>query len=150
MRLAAIILAVALALAGCGEERQDTTSDGRPTVPGPSDSLVVYERGGGIAGVRDGLEVRPDGAARVSAGGKSAQVQLSPPELDGLRAAVDGVRDVKLDPLYGSDPPPDDAFETTVLVDSRRVRVVSGGDPPPELERLLSVCAELVRRHAPR
>ena len=51
---------------------------------------------------------------------------------------------------HGTDPPPNDAFETRVVVDGHTVTVVSGGDPPPEFERLETVCAGLIQRHKPR
>jgi len=149
-----VLLGLLVLAAGCGGDDGDGKTTTESRVPGPSDELVAYERTGGIAGVTERLDVRPDGAARISvveAGKlKRDRFKLTPGELDGLRAAVDAAEGADLEIRYGSDPEPNDAFKTNVLVDGRVITVVSGGDPPPELDRLLNVCAGLIQQHRPR
>ena len=145
------VAAALLTLAACGEDRT-TTTDTEPTrVPGPTDTLVVYERWGGEEEeVRERLEVRPDGAARVTTLDGERRVRLDPDELEGLRVAREAVDASRLEPLYGTLPPPAGSHQQTVRVDGRAARVVAGGRPPPELRRVLDVCQAIVRRHAPR
>ncbi len=152
MRRIALTLATAVLLSGCGSGGDDTstTAPPEPRVPGPTDTVVVYERSGGIAGIRERLAVRPDGAARLETGGAKLEVKrfdLDPAELDGLRAAVDGVEFAQLEPRYGEEPPPPDTFATTVAAEGRTVTVLHEGDPPAELRRLINVCAGLVQVH---
>jgi hypothetical protein len=148
--LLALALAVALMLvAGCGNESRQTTTDSS-RIPGPNDTLVVYDKSGGEAGMRQRLAVRPDGAARIETNDGVARVDLRPEELDAVRRTVDAAFGAQLEPVYGKEPPPLDSFVTTVLVDTRRVRVLPGGKPPRELQELISVCAAIVRRYEPR
>jgi hypothetical protein len=155
MRRLAPILAITTALlAGCSEGEGGTTIT-EPTLPGPTDSLVVYERTGGIAGIREYLAVRPDGVARVETGypgpgSKVMRVELTPSELDGLRKARDAVDFASLDAEYGPDQQIADGFATSIRADGREVTVLTEGDPPPELQRLMSVSAGLVEVHARR
>ena len=148
------LLAGAALVAGCGDGYgSDDSTSGEPRVPGPTDTIVVYERTGGVAGIRERLAVRPGGAARLETGGAKLEVkrfELDPSELDGLRAARERVDFAKLESSYGSEPPPPDTFATSVTGDGRRVTVIYGGEPPPELRRLLQVCAGLVQVHARR
>jgi hypothetical protein len=148
-RFALALIAVVL-LAGCGDDH-DKTPESR--VPGPTDTLVVFERVGGIAGVRQRLDVRPDGAARLTSGVSAPEVkrfQLSPGELDGLRAAREHVDFDGLKRHYGPELPVADGVAVTLTVDGRQVTVLTEGDPPPELERLIRVCVGIVEVHARR
>src|SRR5215217_2914233 len=151
MRRLAPILLIAALLAGCSSDDGGTTIT-EPRVPGPTDTLVVFERVGGIAGVRERLDVRPHGAARVTAGGptlKARRFELNPAELDALRSARDKVDFASLKRSYDSGVPIADGFVTTVMADGRSVKVSTEGDPPDELARLLAVCAGIVTAHAP-
>jgi hypothetical protein len=71
----------------------DSPSSGtNPTRPAP-DVLVTYGRQGGLAGLDDRLSVRPDGAYEVThRGGAAVTGRLSPDEMAGLRAVLDGSR----------------------------------------------------------
>jgi hypothetical protein len=154
MRRIAIALAAASLLAGCGDGYGgDDSTTGEPRVPGPTDTLVVYERTGGIAGVRERLAVRPDGAARLETGGATLEVvrfRLNGSELEGLRAAREGVDFAKLEGQYGPKQPIADGFATSLTADGRQVTVLTEGKPPRELQRLVDVCAGLVQVHARR
>jgi hypothetical protein len=146
--LAPTALLLAL-VAGCSSDGGGNTNT-EPRVPGPTDTLVVYERSGGVAGIRERLAVRPDGAARLETGGAKLEVKrfdLDPGELDGLRPAVDAVDFAQLEPQYGDEPPPPDTFATSVTGDGRTVLVLYEGNPPAELRRLMNVCAGLVQVH---
>src|SRR5215212_5191420 len=155
MRRMATILAAAVAIAaatGCGDGDGDSTTT-EPRVPGPTDTIVVYERTGGIAGMHERLAVRPDGAARIDASGpdtKVARFKLTASELDGLRAARDKVDFATLKRTYGPEIAVADGFTTKLTADGRTVTVLTEGRPPPELQRLVAVCAGIVQVHAPR
>ena len=147
-RLAPILLTAAL-LAGCSGGHDGTTIT-EPRVPGPTDTLVVFERTGGIAGIHQRLDVRPDGAARIESGVTKVEARrfrLTPEELDGLRAARDRVDFSGLEKQYGPEQPVADGFASTITTDGREVTVLTEGDPPPELERLITVCAGIVDQH---
>jgi hypothetical protein len=151
MKLLATVLALAASVipAACGD---DAIHDPPPwpRVPGPANTIVVYERTGGIAGIRERLAVRPDGAARLETGYPSGpgykvkRFELSPVELDDLRSARDAVEFAELDDEYAPDQPVADGFATAITAEGREVTVLTEGDPPAELEHLIEVCARLV------
>jgi hypothetical protein len=146
--LAPLPLLLAL-LAGCSDDGGGTTIT-EPRVPGPTDTIVVYERVGGIAGVRQRLDVRPDGAARIETGFGKVDVKrfkLTPEELDGLRAARDRVDFAELKKSYGPELPVADGIAETITTDGHEVTVLTEGDPPPELARLIAVCGGIVDQH---
>jgi hypothetical protein len=146
---AAAAASLVLVVAGCDDSERQTTTDAGG-VPGPSDTIVVYARSGGIGGIRDALAVRPDGAARIATRNKVVRIQLGPSEVNGLRAARAKVDFAKLKSSYGEDPPPPDTFTTTVRADGRTVTLRYGGNPPQNLFRLVLLCSGIVQRHAPR
>jgi hypothetical protein len=148
MRRLVLTTLASMALIGCGGSGDDGTGETR--VPGPTDTLVVYARSGGIAGVRERLAVRPDGAARVERGGRARRVQLTAAELQRVRDAANAVDPDRLESRYGPEPPPADGFVMAVTAGGRTSQVVSGGTPPAELSRLMDVCAGLVQKYAPR
>jgi hypothetical protein len=148
--LAPIIATVAVLIAsGCSSDDGGTTIT-EPRVPGPTDTLVVYELTGGIAGIHERLDVRPDGAARIESGFGKVEVKrfkLTASELDGLRAARERVDFTKLEKQYGPDQPVADGVAETITADGYEVTVLTEGDPPPELARLIAVCAGIVDQH---
>jgi hypothetical protein len=152
MRFLAPIIAVVavLIVSGCSDDGGGTTIT-EPRVPGPTDTIVVFEQVGGIAGVRERLDVRPDGAARIESGAGKVEVKrfkLTPGELDGLRAARDRVDFSKLEKQYGPEQPVADGVASTITTDDGEVTVLTEGDPPPELARLIAVCAGIVDQHS--
>jgi hypothetical protein len=149
-RLAPIFLLLAALVAGCSDDGGGGTAISEPRVPGPSDTVLVFERSGGIAGVHQRLDVRPDGAARIESGVTKVDVsrfKLTPSELDGLRAARDRVDFANLKKSYAPPQVIADGVASTVRVDGREVTVFTEGDPPPELARLIAVCAGIVDQH---
>ena len=148
-RLAPILLTAAL-LAGCSSDDGGTTIT-EPRLPGPTDTLVVFERAGGIAGVHQRLDVRPDGGARIESGITNVdpkRFKLTPAELDGLRAARDRVDFSKLKKSYAPPQVIADGVASTVRADGHEVTVFTEGDPPPELARLIAVCGGIVDQHS--
>jgi hypothetical protein len=148
MRRVVLTTLASIALIGCGDSGDD--GNGETRVPGPTDTLVVYSRSGGFIGVRERLAVRPDGAARVESGGRARRVQLAPAELQRVRDAANAVDPDRLESRYGPEPPPADGFVVTVTLGGQTIQAISGGTPPVELDRLMTVCAELVQKYAPR
>jgi|SRR4051794_30187786 len=149
MKRIAIALLAAVLLAGCGSDDGATTSRD-PRVPGPTDTLLTFERSGGLAAVQHRLAVRPDGAVRLDSGFtdiKTKRFKLTDEELNGLRAAREGVDFSTLDKSYGPEQPVADGIATTIRADGREVTVLTEGDPPPELARLIAVCAGIVDQH---
>ena len=150
-RLLALVtaLAAAVALAACGEDRTPDTDATR--VPGPTDTLVVYERTGGEEGARERIDVRPDGAARITDRDKSKRVKLSIGELNSLQHARMDVDFDRLDSTYGdSSQVVLDAYETTLSSDGRSNKILHDARVPRELERLRATSAMLLEKYRPR
>jgi hypothetical protein len=141
LALTALLLAV---LAGCSDD---------VAPPGPTDTAVVFERSGGLAGVHQRLDVRPDGAARLETGVSKVKVKrfkLSQAELNRLRAARDRVDFESLRPRYEPKQTIYDGVASSVMVDGRKVTVLTEGGPPAELADFIAVCASIADSHAPR
>lgn len=143
-RFGAMIAAAAL-VAGCGGDDEAEA----PSAP-PSGTLVVYERGGGIAGVQEELRVERDGRATVTTGGP-----------DGGRATFD-LGDAELQRLADevaaadlSDPPgpPDtacaDCFVYRVEAGGRAVEFDEIDQPTESLSALVRHLGAVVAAHAP-
>src|SRR5215204_6109220 len=113
MRTLLAVLIAAPTLAACGEDRTPETDTSR--VPGPTDTIVIYQRTGGEEGARERLDVRPDGAAGITDHDKSARTMLTPGELDSLQHARMDVDFEHLAGSYGPKPPLADASETTLM-----------------------------------
>lgn len=151
MKRTAVLLALvaaALPIAACGETRTPETDATR--VPGPTDTLIVYERTGGEEGARERLDVRPDGAARVTERNRSVRVDLGEQELERLRSARDAVDFTHLEPRYASGSPVLDGYETQLTADGRTVTIGHESRVPQGLERLRAACAALFERYRPR
>jgi len=151
-RLLALVIAIAaaaLTLVACGEDRTPETDATR--VPGPTDTIVVYQRTGGEEGARERLDVRPDGAARVTDRDKSKRVKLTTGELNALHHARMDVDFARLDSTYGdSKQVVLDGYETTLIVDGRSIKIVHDAKVPMELERLRATSAALFEKYRPR
>ena len=83
MRMAILAGLAVVLLAGCGSD--EGGSGGKASLSG----RVTYERGGGLAGRRDRLVVRPDGSGTLTVRDKSKPVKLSGKELDTLAADLE-------------------------------------------------------------
>jgi hypothetical protein len=96
-----IAAALALSVAGCGSDGGDDTTQAAPQGGGP---LVVYTKTGGVAGVREHLEVAADGMATLTVGYQGGQVrrfELDPAELDRLRGLLAAADFAGVDPGPG-------------------------------------------------
>ena len=156
-RCSFVILALLLALAGCGGDdgngEGETTSAER-TVPGPSDPeapLITYTRSGGIAFTSVELDVRAGGEATltVESGPGKPQKQdftLESAELEELRELVASVDPEAVD--VETDIACADCFEYR-LVFPRGEELVFADvpGPPPELEPILAELDEIVDGH---
>src|SRR3954454_5066682 len=86
MKIIALLL-VALGLAACGTS-DDKTGQGARTVPGPSDLQIAFIWSGGFVGRDDRLDIRPDGAARLTTRSGTKRFQLSAAKLTELRRLI--------------------------------------------------------------
>jgi hypothetical protein len=150
MKWLTTLLAVAAAAvpAACGEDRTPETDASR--VPGPTDTIVVYERTGGEEGARERLDVRPDGVARVRDGDRSARFRLNDTELRQLVEAREGVDFAALEERYASGATVLDGYETRLAADGHTVTIGHEAEVPIALERLRATSAALIERHRPR
>jgi hypothetical protein len=123
-------------LAGCG-------SDEKASLSGP----LTYERGGGIAGRRDRLVVKPDGSATLTVREKAKAVKLTGKELDGLASDLEAADLGSL---------PSDSTSERPIPDAFGYRVSYGGDTvttdsasmPKKLRGLVARLGGLVDRYA--
>ena len=113
MLLAALALALA---AGCGDDEGGSGgSGGDAKLSGP----LTYERGGGIAGRRDRLVVRPDGSATLTVRDKPKSVTLTDKELDTVATDLESADLGSL---------PEDSTTTPPVPDAFGYRINYGGD----------------------
>jgi hypothetical protein len=127
-------------LAGCGD---DDGGEGKPALAG----TLIYERGGGLAGRRDRLVLQPDGRAKVTARGKTREVELKPRELDRIAAEVEKA-DLPSVPERSTSPKPiPDTFAYRIQYGTSEVTT---DDPamPDELRSLVARLGQLVERYA--
>jgi hypothetical protein len=126
-------------LAGCGD---DEGGEGKPALSG----TLIYERGGGLAGRRDRLVVAPDGRAKVTARGKTREVELKPQELDRIAAEVEKA-DLPSVPERSTSPKPiPDTFGYRIQYGTSEVTT---DDPamPDALRSLVARLGQLVERY---
>jgi hypothetical protein len=136
MRMAILTgLALALAVAaGCGSD-DGGTGDEKPALAGP----LTYERGGGLAGRRDRLVLQPDGTAKVTAFGRTREVELAGKELDRVAAALDSAELSSLPARSTSPKPVPDAFGYRIQYGTSEVTT----DDPAMPEKLRALVARL-------
>ncbi|TXS50104.1 hypothetical protein [Streptomyces sp. t39] len=143
---AAVLLAGALAAAGCGTAGQSGGRAGAPS-PAPAASsaappalapaLVELSVTGGLAGVRDVVLVREDGTySTYRKGGKQGSGRMTPAELNRLRDALEAARFPTL-PREATPAPVADGFTYRI---THRGHAVTTADPVPlpELGAVLS------------
>jgi hypothetical protein len=142
-----LLLLAAVALGGCegwdpGESGDDRVISNKP--------LLIYERTGGVAGVREFVLIRPDGGVRVEEGPpfdrRVNRFHLSIDEIEELNDQVAKAGFADLKDTYGTDPPPNDAFERRITAEGKSIRILHGADLPDDLDRLLSITSALLSR----
>ncbi|MEU7024023.1 hypothetical protein ABZ990_25660 [Streptomyces sp. NPDC046203] len=161
---AATVLAVVIAVTGCGQApaaspsttptlTNPTTTDPAPTDPGPpwtglpwigpapapapTDELVEVVASGGFAGITNRLTVRYDGSFTLTHGsGQPSPGTMTPEDTAALRAALES-------PAYACVPeqpygrPVADGFTYEITYKHRVVVTRDGAPRPPALQRVL-------------
>jgi hypothetical protein len=146
MKIIALLL-VALGLAACGTS-DDKTGQGSRTVPGPSDLQIAFTWSGGFVGRDDRLDIRPDGAARLTTRTGATRFQLTQQQLDKLRTLI-AAADLQNVPPIKQPQGVADGFLFTIAYDGRTITYGDGGDPPPAaVGRLGSFLSELIELHS--
>ena len=135
MRIA-ILAGLVVLLAGCGAEEQASLS-------GP----LTYERGGGLAGRRDRLVVRPDGSATLTVRDKAKTVKLTGKELDALASDLEAADLGSVRSDSTSERPIPDAFGYRVSYAGDTVTTDSAA-MPKKLRGLVARLGGLVDRYA--
>jgi hypothetical protein len=135
MRMA-ILAGLVVLLAGCG-------ADEKASLSGP----LTYERGGGLAGRRDRLVVRPDGSATLTVRESSKAVKLTAKELDALASDLEAADLGSLPSESASERPVPDAFGYRVSYGGDTVTTDSAA-MPEELRALMARLGGLVDEYA--
>jgi hypothetical protein len=144
--LRAIALALALGVAGCGSEADDPARD----APEGGGSLVVYTKTGGIAGVREHLEIGGEGAASLTVGYRPAEVRRF--ELDA--AQLGRLRDLlSAADFAGVDPGPGigcaDCFQYEIKYGGTTTAFAEIGAIPNSVGRVVTELGEIVETESP-
>ena len=135
MRMA-ILAGLIVLFAGCGADEQASLS-------GP----LTYERGGGLAGRRDRLVVRPDGSATLTVRDKATTVKLTGKELDALASDLEAADLGSVRSDSTSERPIPDAFGYRVSYAGDTVTTDSAA-MPKKLRGLVARLGGLVDRYA--
>ena len=146
MRMALLAGLAVVLLAGCGSDGGGSGSDsggGKASLSGP----VTYERGGGLAGRRDRLVVRPDGSATLTVREKSTTVKLTGKELDSLASDLEAADLGSVPSESTSERPVPDAFGYRVSYGGDTVTTDSAA-MPKKLRGLMARLGGLVDRYA--
>jgi hypothetical protein len=142
----AVALAIALGAAGCGSEADDP-EPGPPESGGP---LVVYTKTGGVAGVREHLEIDGDGGATLTAGYQPPEVRRF--ELDA--AELGRIRDLLATADFaGVDPGPGigcaDCFQYEITYAGKTTAFAEIAGIPDSVGRVVTELRELVEAQSP-
>jgi hypothetical protein len=142
-----IAVALALGVAGCGSDPGDDSAPENPQAAGP---LVVYEKTGGVAGVRERLEVRGDGAALLSVGYQPPVIrrfELDESDLDRLRELL-----AEAD-FAGVDPGPGigcaDCFQYEIEYEGTTTAFAEIAGIPDSVGELVTELGGIVEAHSP-
>lgn len=142
MRMAILAGLAVVLLAGCGSD-DGGGGGGKASLSGP----LTYERGGGLAGRRDRLVVKPDGSATLTVRDKSRTVKLTSKELDSLASDLEATDLGSLPSESTSERPVPDAFGYRVSYGGDTVTTDSAS-MPKQLRALVARLGGLVDRYA--
>jgi hypothetical protein len=142
MRMAILAGLAVVLLAGCGSD-DGGSGGGKASLSGP----LTYERGGGLAGRRDRLVVRPDGSATLTVREKSKAVKLTSKELDSLASDLEAADLGSLPPESTGERPVPDAFGYRVSYGGDTVTTDSSA-MPKQLRGLVARLGGLLDRYA--
>jgi hypothetical protein len=142
-----IVAALALSVAGCGSDDGDDTTPQPPEGGGP---LVVYTKTGGVAGVREHLEIAADGTATLAVGYQQPEVRRF--ELDA--AELDRLRELLADADFpGVDPGPGigcaDCFQYEVTYAGTTTAFAEIAGIPDSVGRAVTELGEIVEAQSP-
>jgi hypothetical protein len=141
MRIVILAGVLALLAVGCGDDEGDgSTADAKLSGP------LTYERGGGVAGRRDRLVVRPDGSATLTVQDKPKSVTLTDKELDEVVSEVESADLGSLPKDSTTKPPVPDAFGYRIAYGGDSVTTDDPG-MPDQLRRLAAQLGQLVDRY---
>ena len=136
-----ILAALVVLAAGCGSDGE-SGGGGGAQLSGP----LTYERGGGIAGRRDRLVVRPDGSATITVRNKPKSVTLTDRELGTVAADLADADLGSLPQDSTTQPPVPDAFGYRISYDGATVTTDDPG-MPEQLKGLTARLGALVERY---
>jgi hypothetical protein len=127
-----------------------TSSDGYPgatsepqaaTTVNPHEVLVVWQRGGGFAGVQDSVTVYADGRMVVDRNGTVTNGQVPELTMEELRSTLGSDEWRALDAEYGT--PYADAFSYSITTGGKTVQTYDGVQAPEPLAMMLERFAAL-------
>lgn len=104
----------------------------------PPDTLVLFERTGGFAGVSDRMEVYRNGTVTLTQRGGNDRFSLEPALLDDLRSALTQSGFQRLRDRYQAQKPVPDAFLYRITCEGKTVSVEEPA-VPPALKPVLSL-----------
>jgi hypothetical protein len=137
-----VALLCVLGLAACGDDAKQ--KDPGRVVVGPSDLQIAFTWSGGFVGRDDRLDIRPDGAARLTTRTTTKRFDLTPSELDQLRHLI-GKADIENAPQPKEPQGVADGFLYTIAYDGRTITWGDGGEaPPPGISELGAFLSRLV------
>jgi hypothetical protein len=136
----AILAALLVLAAGCGSDEESGGDAAKLSGP------LTYERGGGIAGRRDRLVVRPDGSATLTVRDKPRSVTLTDEEIATVADDLASADLASLPKDSTTTPPVPDAFGYRISYEGATVTTDDPG-MPQQLKGLTARLGALVDRY---
>jgi hypothetical protein len=147
MAVAAATVAVALAIAACGEKAEPAITTQATTTSPEAQTFITYRRTGGVAGIREVLAVTNDGGATLQIGyppnSSSSHFQLTVAELRELHRDLAGA-DLKSTPKSACA----DCFQYTITTMTGTTTFDERGIPTGT-QRLIALLGKLVADNIP-
>jgi hypothetical protein len=139
------MIVAALVLAGCAPAGSTLTPGGAQD---GGQAVIVFERGGGIAGIHEVWTVYADGATASAEGAGQA---VAAAEVEAVMAEADRLGFWEMEAAYGANDQCADCFtyNLTLTWEGRTKTVTTmdaASDAPPELSELLTAVSQLVAK----